>query len=207
MLEKTTKRNQQLEKESLEEVGRTHSLYVNTLNEKARRLELAERELKKNEEVITRLMRENKYLRKKDQKKEKEVNLLKGDNEVLSMKLEEQMSENQSLKLLQSTEMNRCKGGSDSFVDTENSERTLEEELYMARMEIFSHLKEKFEEQAMKMEEAYQRKKRLLEQNFEEQGEEEQYQEEIVMHETLFKDQCVGTSHFDYQDRAVDTRE
>lgn len=45
------------------------------------------------------MMKENKYLRRKDQMKEKEINLLKSDKDLLSMKLEESIAENQSLKL------------------------------------------------------------------------------------------------------------
>jgi hypothetical protein len=65
------------------------------------RLRFVEAELVIKEQFNDRLSKENKFLRRKDRKRENEFNILRSDHELLLMKYNDLIKENNTLKLFQ----------------------------------------------------------------------------------------------------------
>lgn len=215
IIEKQMEKNLQLEKDGLKEVGRLHELYQKTLSERVidrkidftqtGRMVRAEKDLKVYTDAVEKMQKENKYLRRKSKRLEQESGMLRGDCELLQLKYEDLLKENNTLKLFQ--EQSSVQRVGREIVDEdrpiEQLEKEFEEELYSAKREIFEDFKRIFEDQTQKMEEAYQRKKRELERNDDPLKNEEEFDQDIQQ-DILFKDMGVGT-HITYQTKQVDT--
>lgn len=83
-------------------------MYQTTLDDKVNnnaptyqliRLRYVEAELVIKEQLNDRLTKENKFLRRKDRRRENEFNILKSDHELLLMKFNDLIKENNTLKL------------------------------------------------------------------------------------------------------------
>ncbi|CAD8114963.1 unnamed protein product [Paramecium primaurelia] len=192
IIDKQSKTNRKLEKESLANTIKVHERYQNSMTEKVQRLQEAEKQLKRNIEYVEKLNKENKYLRKKTITFQTQITSLNNDIELLKLQLQDINKENETLKLFQQVRHT-----------TENITADYEEELYKAKKEIFDDFKLVFEEQTRKFEEAYHNKMLELERGNDDKAQKdenlmEQYEE------ILFKDKCVG-NHIQFIDSQSDT--
>ncbi|CAD8126459.1 unnamed protein product [Paramecium sonneborni] len=192
IIDKQSRTNRRLEKESLTNTIKIHERYQNSMTEKVQRLQEAEKQLKRNTEYVEKLNKENKYLRKKTNAFQTQITSLNNDIELLKLQLEDLNKENQTLKLFQQVRHS-----------TENITADYEEELYKAKKEIFDDFKIVFEEQTRKFEEAYHNKMLELERGTDDKAQKdenliEQYEE------ILFKDKCIG-NHVKFTDTYTDT--
>ncbi|CAD8193001.1 unnamed protein product [Paramecium octaurelia] len=192
IIDKQSRTNRKLEKESLASTIKIHERYQNSMTEKVQRLQEAEKQLKRNTEYVEKLNKENKYLRKKTNTFQTQITSLNNDIELLKLQLQDLNKENETFKLFQQVRHS-----------TENVTADYEEELYKAKKEIFDDFKLVFEEQTRKFEEAYHNKMLELERGHDDKAQkDENLMEEYE--EILFKDKCVG-NHVDFTDSQADT--
>ncbi|CAK89317.1 unnamed protein product (macronuclear) [Paramecium tetraurelia] len=192
IIDKQSRTNRKLEKESLAGTIKIHERYQNSMTEKVQRLQEAEKQLKRNTEYVEKLNKENKYLRKKTNTYQTQITSLNNDIELLKLQLQDLNKENETYKLFQQVRHS-----------TENVTADYEEELYKAKKEIFDDFKLVFEEQTRKFEEAYHNKMLELERGHDDKAQkDENLMEEYE--EILFKDKCVG-NHMDFADSQTDT--
>ncbi|CAD8127849.1 unnamed protein product [Paramecium sonneborni] len=192
IIDKQSITNRKLEKECLTNTIKIHERYQNQMSEKLQRLNEAEKQLKRNSEYGEKMNKENRYLRKKTCKLQRELSSQNNDIELLKLQLQDLSKENETLKLFQQVRHQN----EYAIVD-------FEEELYKAKKEIFDDFKLVFEEQTRKFEEAYQNKMQNLERVSDDKAEKDENLIEEY-EEILFKDKCVG-NNVEFSEMEVDT--